>query len=82
MPDVEGVFRVAERGVFGVRVEGREDWARYCKGVVKTKDIIGFESRRESFAKRVRVIGITYNPNSVGRAGLCSAERVIFLGSE
>jgi hypothetical protein len=84
MPDVEGEFRKIRRGALSVRVEGREDWARYCKGVVRTKDgnNFGFGSRRESDVKRVRVIGITYNPNSVGRLGSCYADRVIFLGSE
>ena len=82
MPDVEGVFQVAKHGVFSVRVEGREDWARYCKGVVRAKDNIGFGSRRESGIKRVRVIGITYNPNSVDRYGSCYTERVILLSSE
>lgn len=83
MPDVEGVFVGAIRSRFRVKAEGRNDWATTCLSSAR------IENYRSEFLKslktndRVRLIGITYDPNRIGKGPLshCTAKSGMILGS-
>ena len=82
MPDVEGIYMQAMQGKLRVQVEGRDDWDTICNGFIRIKDRKGGHARKLKGRDRVRLIGITYNPDEPsGRPrGICSAERIEILG--
>ena len=81
MPDVEGVYLQAMQGRLRVRAESRDDWNTICVGFARIKDRNDDYARKLKGHDRVRLIGITYNPDEAsGPRGKCSAERIVILG--
>lgn len=82
MPDVEGIYVAYLKGRMRVRVDDNKDWSHICRDLVRVEhysEIVRKIKRKD----RVRITGITYDPESVGRKGQkyhCKAERVIILG--
>ncbi|MEM7421945.1 MAG: hypothetical protein AAF364_19865 [Pseudomonadota bacterium] len=82
MPDVEGVFVALLKGRMRVRVDDYKDWSHICKDMVRVEHYSEI-ARKIKRKDRVRITGISYDPESVGRKGNkfhCEAERVIILG--
>ncbi len=80
MPDVEGIYLQAMQGRLLVRAEGRDDWNTICVEFARIKDRNSNYARKLKGRDRVRLIGITYNPDEPsGPRGTCSAERIVIL---
>lgn len=82
MPDVEGIFVGGIKGRLRVKVEGRDDWTTTCVASARLKNYRDEFMKNLKAKDRVRLIGITYDPNRVGKGSLshCIAETGIILG--
>lgn len=81
MPDVEGIYVAYLKGRMRVRADDNKDWSHICRDLVRVEHYSEI-ARKIKRKDRVRITGITYDPESVGRKGQkyhCKAERVIIL---
>lgn len=82
MPDVEGIFVALIKGRLRVRADDYKGWSQICRDLVRVEHYSEI-ARKIKRKDRVRITGITYDPESVGKKGQkfhCKAERVIILG--
>lgn len=81
MPDIEGVYLSANRNGFIVRAEDNEDWKIYCNEAARIRNGQKELSRTVKAYDRIRLIGITYDPNKANaRVTHCIAESALILG--
>ena len=82
MPDIEGVYLQTTKSGFRVRAEGREDWKTYCNEAARIKNGKDHLSHNIKPKDRVRITGITYDPNKANKVvSRCTAKSILIIGS-
>ncbi|MGH1456972.1 MAG: hypothetical protein ACRBDI_09345 [Alphaproteobacteria bacterium] len=83
MPDIEGMYLQTTRSGFRVRVEGREEWKTYCNEAARVENGGDEFSRTVKPYDRIRISGITYDPNKANKpVSRCMAKSITILGSK